>query len=82
MLLLDVFFQPAAEFGYLLRGVAHEDGAHLVCQVLRRYGLPHAGCYPWRRNNISCVNCFAVQRYNFLGNYASFYVIITLLPFI
>ena len=35
-LLFDVFFQPAAEFGYLLRSVAHEDGTHLVSLELRR----------------------------------------------
>ena len=30
-----MFFQPLAEFGYLLRGVAHEDDALLVSLELR-----------------------------------------------
>ena len=35
-LLLEVFSEPAAEFGYLLQGVTHEDGAFLVSLKLRR----------------------------------------------
>ena len=38
--------KPTAEFGYLLRGVAHEDGALLVSLKLRRDTVHGAqGCH-------------------------------------